>query len=241
MTAHLRIFLFCLFNRDMSTKGYETIASDEDDNEDESFHPTTSANFLSLLTFWWMNGVLRTGSKRPLTQSDFLPLHKKDRTRDLTERLQKIWNDHVQECNNIEEKKPKLWKCVYKTISFRETLLPVCFWVTECGFRVSQPLILGFLLRLLSSAELNLPLAYACCAVLTLTGLSTICTHYSAYTCDLLGMRLSSAFRGIIYLKVCNVYTIVCSRRSDSGEPGAHGLLGELSIGGAEQEKCGKC
>ena len=186
----------------MSKNGYETLATDEDDDTDQPSHPTRSANFLSLLTFWWINSIFKIGRKRPLNQSDFLLLHEKDRTRDLTERLQEIWNNHVQECNISGTKQPKLWKCVYKMISFRDILLPMCFWLTECVFRVSQPLVLGFLLHLLSSVEVNRSLAYACCVILTLSGLSTACTHYSAYTCDILGMRLSSAIKGIIYLKV---------------------------------------
>ena len=192
-----------ILNR-MSNKGYEKITTGDDDDDAKSPHPTTSANFLSLLSFWWMNSVFKTGSKRPLKQSDFLPLHEKDRTRDLTERLQKEWNNHVQECNMTEGKQPKLWKCVVKTVSFCDICLPMCFWLLESMFRVSQPLVLGFLLYLLDSAETSRPLAYACCVFLTLSGLSSACTHYSAYSCDLLGMRLSSAIKGIVYLKVRN-------------------------------------
>ena len=186
----------------MSNKGYEKITTASEDDETKSFHPTTSASLLSLLSFWWMNSVFKIGFKRPLKQSDFLPLHEKDRTRDLTERLQKEWNDHVQECNMKKGKLPKLWKCVLKTVSFHDIFLPTCFWLLESMFRVSQPLVLGILLHLLGSAEKSRALAYACCVFLTLSGLTSACTHYSAYSCDLLGMRLSSAIKGIVYLKV---------------------------------------
>ena len=188
----------------MSNKGYETITTGDEDDDTESSHPTISANFLSLLSFWWMNSVFKIGSKRPLKQSDFLPLHEQDRTRDLTERLQKEWNNHVQECNMTDGKQPKLWKCVVKTVSLRDVCLPVSFWVLESMFRVSQPLVLGFLLHLLGSAEESRSLTYACCVFLTLSGLASACTHFSAYSCDLLGMRLSSAMKGIVYLKVRN-------------------------------------
>ena len=189
----------------MSNKGYVKITTEDD--KTESLHPTTAASLLSLLSFWWMNSVFQIGSKGPLTQSDFLPLHEKDRTRDLTERLQKEWNNHVQECNMAEGKQPKLWKCVLKTVSFHDICLPMCFWLVESMFRVSQPLVLGLLLHLLRSAEKSRFLAYACCVFLTLSGLTSACTHYSAYSCDLLGMRLSSAIKGIVYLKVRNDVT----------------------------------
>ena len=186
----------------MPNEGYETIATKEDDDTDQPSHPTKSANFLSLLTFWWMNSIFKTGSKRPLNRTDFLPLHEEDRTRDVTERLQMEWNSHVQECNNTEGKQPKLWKCVLKTISYKEVLFLRSVWIIDSICRVSQPLILGFFLRLLSSTERDRPLTYACCLLLALGGLSGACTHYSAYRLDLLGMRLSSAVKGIVYLKV---------------------------------------
>ena len=198
--------MFIFFNSKMSNKGYETLGFDNDECDDRrSSHPTTSANFLSLLSFWWINKIFKIGSKRPLKQSDFLPLHPDDRTRDLTERLQKEWNNHVQECNMMTEgKQPKLWKCVLKTVTLNDVFLPLCFWLMESMFRVSQPLVVGLLLHLLNSAEdsRNHLLAYACCIFLTLSGLTSSCTHYSAYSCDLLGMRLSSAIKGIVYLKV---------------------------------------
>ena len=211
--------LFCLFNNKMPNKGYETIATDGDDDTDQPSHPTKSANFLSLLTFWWMNSIFKTGSKRPLNQSDFLPLHEEDSTRNLTERLQKEWNKHVQECNSTEGKQPKLWKCVLKTISCKEILFLTSFWIIESICRVSQPLILGFLLRLLSSTERDHPLAYTCCLLLALGGLSAACRHYSGCRLDLLGMRLSSAIKGIIYLKV---------RASNSWT--CHGILPQCSF-----------
>lgn len=194
----------------MSNKGYETIATNEDDDVTDSSHPTTSANFLSLLTFWWMNRIFKTGSKRPLKQSDFLPLHEEDRTRELTERLQEQWNNHVQECNTTEGKRPKLWKCVLRTICFREVSCLMSIWLAESICRASQPLVLGFLLSLINSADGNRFLAYVCCLLLSFSGLATAFTHYPPYKFELLGMRLSSAIKGIIYLKV--ITNMLCCR-----------------------------
>ena len=188
----------------MPSKDYEILANDKNDEtrQEKYSHPMSSANFLSLLTLSWMNGIFKIGNKRPLNQSDFLPLHDDDRTRELTEQLQKEWNNHVQEYNSTARKQPKLWKCVLRTISLKEILYLMTFWFTESICRVSQPLILGLLLRLLSSTEMDRTLTYTCCLLLALGGLSTACTHYSAYRFELLGMRLSSALRGIINPKV---------------------------------------
>ena len=186
----------------MSKNCYEKISADENDDTDQPSHPVKSANFLSLLTFWWMNSVFKTGSKRPLNQSDFLPLHEKDRTRDLTERLQKEWNKQVQECNRTKAKQPKLWKCVLRTLSCREISFILILWSIECTSRVCFPLVLGLLLRLLSSPEMDRPLVYACCFLLGSSGLTALSQHFAVFRAELLGMRLSSAIKGIIYLKV---------------------------------------
>ena len=106
----------------MSRKGYETLATNED-NTNQSFHPTKSANLLSLLTFWWMNNIFSKGNKRPLNQSDFLPLHEDDKARDLTERLQKEWNDQLPKWNNSQGKQPRLWRCVLRSTSFQSNAI----------------------------------------------------------------------------------------------------------------------
>ena len=191
----------------MSKIRYKTLATDENYDIEEPCHPTvrSSTSFCSLLTFEWMNSIFKTGSKRPLNQSDFLPLHENDRTRDLTEQLQKEWNDQVEECNNEATggKKPKLWKCILRMLPWREIVLLMNFWLMESLFRISQPLVLGLLIHLLSSTEKpDHALVYIFCFLLAMGGLSTACTHYSAYRFELLGMRLSSALKGIIYLKV---------------------------------------
>lgn len=208
--------LSSMFSRKMLKKGYETVATEEDDDEDQSSHPmiVTSDSFFSLLTLSWMNSIFKLGSQRPLNQSDFLPLHEDDRTRELTEGLQTEWNDHLQECDKTAGKRPKLWKCVVKTISVKEILYQTSFWFAESVCRVSQPLVLGFLLRLLSSPEIDRSLLYASCLLLSFSGISTACTHYSAYRFELLGMRLSSALKGIIYLKVsaCTIRLVHINR-----------------------------
>ncbi len=187
----------------MSSKSYEKLASDEHDDDDKNCHPATTANFLSILTFWWINGLFKTGSQRPLKQSDFLPLHHKDRTRDLTEQLWKTWNNHVEECNKTEGRQPKLWKCVIKTIPWQEHIVPSCSLMLDSICRVLQPLLLGIIINLLTSKE-NRSLAYTCATLLVLCCFPQLYTHLVAYKYDMISMRLSSALKGIIYLKVGN-------------------------------------
>ena len=190
-----------IFNRKMSQKGYGAIKPDEDD-ADHSTHPVKSANYLSLFTFWWMNSTFRTGNKRPLNQSDFLPLNEEDRTRDLTERLKDLWNYEVHHCSTTPGEQPKLWKCLLRMLSYREMIFLLIFWFLESIFLLLVPLGLGLLLSLLTATELNRPLIYGCCLFIGMAGVFSATTHYSAFKSDVVGMRFAAAIRGIIYKKV---------------------------------------
>ena len=184
----------------MPKPSYERVVNDEKE-EDNNSHPLSSANFLSQLTFWWMFRTLKTGNKRPLERADFLSLHKADRTEELTERFRNLWNNTLQKCDEKGEQ-PKLWKCVMSFISFKEVCVVLCIWMLETICRILQPWILGILVSLLMQPEYDRRLAYACSALLGLVALVCACAHVASFKCEMLGMRLSSALRGIVYLKV---------------------------------------
>ncbi|KAJ7370545.1 hypothetical protein OS493_031551 [Desmophyllum pertusum] len=184
----------------MTTKGYRKITGAEDEEENTS-HPLNTANCFSMLTFWWMNSVFRTGSERPLEKSDFLPIHEKDRTRDLTEHLQTQWNNDVDRSNKELGTKPRLWKTLLSTISLKEMSFLWSILTIDSAGRVFQPLLLGYLIHVLTFEPEKRLLACSMSLLLALSGLLTSCSHYVSYQCELLGMRLSSAIKGIIYLK----------------------------------------
>lgn len=185
----------------MTKKGYRKVPGQETADEHELHHPLSTANFLSIVTFWWMNGVFRKGTERPLDESDFLPLHEKDRTRDLTERLQKQWNNDVAKCNE-DGTKPKLWKSVVKIISFKELCISWSLLLLESVGRVMQPLLIGILVHFLRSGNEDGVTLYVCAGLMTFNGLVYILSNYSGFHLELIGMKLRSALQGLIYLKV---------------------------------------
>ena len=186
----------------MSSRGYKSVPTEEEDGDDVKQSSRSTTCFLSELCICWMNSIFKVGSKRPLNQSDFLPLRNEDRTQDITERLQEDWDRHVKECRATGVKQPKLWKCLARMISWGEIFYVMSFFFVESIGRVTQPLVLGWIIRLLSSSERGTPFTYFGCLLLSLSGLSSACTHLSEYRFELLGMRLRSALKGIVYLKV---------------------------------------
>lgn len=178
----------------MAKNGYKKISAGE---------KTDNVSFLSLLFFQWMNGVFKTGSERPLEESDFLPLPKENITSSLIEQLQANW-DREKAKSKANGKKPKLWKSVIKMLSFKETM----FLISTSGLyslsRIVQPLFLGYLMSTLMSPEPQKNyLLYGCALAMGVNALiGCLSMHHFDFRCELLSIRLSSALKGLVYLKV---------------------------------------
>ena len=180
----------------MARNGYNKISPSEDKE---------SVSFVSLLLFQWMNSIFKTGSERPLDENDFVPLSKENSASFLTDQLQANWNKEKTKCNKTQ-KRPKLWKCVTKLISVKDAIIIVFTSALRSISIVLQPLLLGYLISILMSSEphKDYPLyMYGCTLALCANSLiGALCVHHYDYRCELLGIRISSALKGLIYSKV---------------------------------------
>ena len=178
----------------MARNGYNKISPSEDKE---------SVSFVSLLFFQWMNSIFKTGSERPLDENDFLPLSKENSASFLTDQLQANWNKEKTKCNK-NQKRPKLWKCVMKSISGKDAIIIVFTRALRSVSSVLQPLLLGYLISILMSSEphKDYPLYGCTLALCTNSVIGALCIHHYDYRCELLGIRISSALKGLIYSKV---------------------------------------
>lgn len=178
--------------------GYKKISTDDVTEGEEE-----KVSFLSLLLFQWMNNVFKTGSKRALNQDDFLSLAKENSAGFLTVQLQENWNKEKIKCTKTG-KKPKLWKSVLKTLSVKDALIIIFSGFLYSLSRVLQPLFLGYLISaLMSAGPKNNYLVYGCAFAMWLCALiGSIAMHHQNYTAQMLGMRISSALKGLVYNKV---------------------------------------
>ena len=170
-------------------------------------NPQKDAGLFSLLTFWWMNGVFQTGAKRPLQESDFLPLQEEDETQRLTEKIQKLWNCEKKKCAE-SEKKPRLWKSVLKAVSLRQWGLLLFTNVVDSTCRILQPLLLGFMVsEMINIQNDDRFLLYMYAAAMSVNAVvrSQVMHQYS-YRSLLLGMQLRAALKGVVYLKVSQLF-----------------------------------
>ena len=178
----------------MARKGYNKISLSEDKER---------VSFVSLLLFQWMNSIFKTGSERPLDDNDLLPLSKENSASFLTDQLQAKWNEEQTNCNRSQER-PKLWKCVIKLISVKDAIIIVFTNTLRTISTLLQPLILGYFISMLMSSEPRKDyLLYGCPLALFITSvIGALCMHQYDYRCELLGIRISCALKGLIYSKV---------------------------------------
>ena len=169
----------------------------------EAFNPQKEAGVSSTLTFHWMNGIFRTGNKRALEESDFLPLQDDDDTKRLTERIQRNWR---VECKTraVSGSEPRFWKAVLASIPRRSCAVLLWSGVIDAVCRFLQPLLLGFLLLNMESAQ-DVEYYSACelAAAMFLNALVRItANHCFIYHCERIGMQLRAAIKGAVFLKV---------------------------------------
>jgi len=178
----------------MANNGYKKIST----NEDKEI-----VSFVSFLLFQWMNSIFKIGGERPLDENDCLPLSKENSSSFLTDQLQANWNKEKTKCNR-NEKRPKLWKSVIKLLSLKDAIFIV---FTNTLFSVShllEPLLLGYFISILMSAEPQKNnLLYGCTLALCINSvIGALSMHHHAYRCELLGIRISCALKGLVYHKV---------------------------------------
>ena len=162
-----------------------------------------NVSFLSTLLFRWMNDVLKSGNERAIDENDFLSLNEECTACFLTEQLQSKWTDETANSKR-HDKQPKLWKSVLKMLTTREAMILFVTATVLLFCRVLQPLLLGYLVKSLMMAELQHHfLLYGCALALGINELiGSLCWHQFDYRCEVFGIRISSAIKGLVYVKV---------------------------------------
>ena len=158
---------------------------------------------MSLLFFQWMNNIFKIGSERPLDENDLLPLSKENSSTFLTNQLQANWNKETAKCNRNQNRN-RLWKCVIKLISLKDAMIIVSTYALRTISTLLQPLLLGYLISILMSSEPQKDnLLYGCTLALCINSIiGALCMHHYEYRCELLGIKISCALKGLIYYKV---------------------------------------
>ena len=158
--------------------------------------------FFSYLLFSWMDSTFKTGSKRALQESDFVPLSTENTTRAATEKLQSNWNKEKTKCRE-NGKKPRLWKSVLKMLSVKDIIIFSLSGAMYSVSKISLILLITYIISALLSSQAQNNLAYLSALAMFITSLfQAMGHHHVCYRGELTGIRVSCALKGLIYHKV---------------------------------------
>lgn len=194
-----------------STENVEDGVNSGSESKVES--PESTANWLSTLTFNWLNTLLRTGYTRPLQSDDLYGMPRNRLVEDHADLLEKSWSERLDKDTNEKISLGSImWKAKHKKDSTRLalTLNEVCFqWFWLGGLlklsgdmsQMVSPLLIRFLIATLSDPSqrgLRSGFGYAV-GLFFLLVFSVTCNVHGFYRSYTTGILLRGALMHVIY------------------------------------------
>ena len=172
-------------------------------NKSDKKNPRDGASVLSIIFMWWMQDVLRLGSKQLLTDKDLFPLLEDYKADMLIEKAEKYWLEELK-MSQLKNKKPRLWRALIRMIPWRSGLSMIILRTLWSLSFVSLPLCLWLVLKTLNDGpNVNMKLAFIYVAFLGITSVvKAISTQHYDYLTELWALKLKVAVIGLVYKKV---------------------------------------
>ena len=169
-------------------------------------NPKENASLLSLLTFSWLNDLLKRGNQRALENDDLPPLLEEDKNQALTKNLENDWSRNCKPELTTKTwiRSAKLWRALWNLVPTSEKALVLTLAFTHIVLRLLQPLFLiGLLAELMKESSGDRRWIYLSASGVCLsTWLIAISKCHCDYRSSMIGMRVRSALLGVIYKKV---------------------------------------
>jgi len=180
--------------------------------------PENSASFLSQITFWWFNGMILKGHKKPLTTDDMWTLNEENRANTVLNKFNKVWTPKVEKEKQIAIKKASEGELVTTNVnvlgSILTTFWPSMLFVGILKFVAStlvfvNPIVLDRLISFMTPTS-HEPTwrGYFYASLMLISPLfeSLINSQYE-YRVSLISLKMRACIISVIYKKVCNVKT----------------------------------
>ncbi|KAK9685100.1 hypothetical protein K7432_015628 [Basidiobolus ranarum] len=169
--------------------------------EDANVCPEKYANVFSLITFSWMNSLLKTGSKKPLVEEDLWTLEDQYKARQISDQFQDVWQRELRQ----EKKDPSMAWTLAKSFGV-PFLYGAFFKVLEDILAFVQPQLLKQLMSFVGSHSTENPelayRGYTIAGAMFLTALmQTIFSQQYFQRSTVAGMKLYGALVTAIYRK----------------------------------------
>ena len=169
-------------------------------------NPKENASFISLLTFSWLNNLLKRGNQQALENDDLPPLLEEDEIQALTNNLEREWSRSCKAAQTTKTwiRTAILWRALWSLVPTSEAALVLTLAFTHILLRLLQPLFLiGLLAELMKESSGDRRRIYLSATGVCLSAwLIAISKCHCDYRSSMIGMRVRSALLGVIYKKV---------------------------------------
>ena len=166
-------------------------------------NPRETAGFLSLITFSWLNNVLKFGSQHPLEEKHLFPIETSFQAEKLVGDLEREWLAEERTCER-NRTTPRLWRAMMRIICYRDYITVGILRIFYSIMMNLFPLILWFFLKsILSASEISysstLPFVICICVA---SIARSVFVNEGSFRAEMLAIRLKVALIGLVYKKV---------------------------------------
>ena len=173
-------------------------------------NPRDDAGFLSLLTFSWINNVLKLGSKQPLEEKHLFTVEASFQTERLVADLEREWlaEERTSEQNRT---KPRLWKAMMRVIPCRDYItMAFLRMFYSIAFNIFALIVWFFLKSIFSSSEISFKATLPFVIGMSLVSLTrTFCIGHGIFKAEMVVTKLKVALIGLVYKKASIVHVFL--------------------------------
>ncbi|RHY84314.1 hypothetical protein DYB26_002032 [Aphanomyces astaci] len=176
-------------------------------------HPLESVNWLSYITVWWMDALIRKGAQAPLTERDVWPLAKADTVDSVYPLVTAKWDPAL---------KPRLVVVLWQAFRYRIVVSFLLFSLYAV-LSLLQPIAVKSMMQYLEQEDvtataLGLTNGYALVIVLFVVSMTSACImDFAGYYAAHIGLNLKSAVANMVYVKTLSLSGLAKAKFS-SGE-----------------------
>ena len=170
-------------------------------------NPRDEAGFLSLLTFSWINNVLKLGSKQPLDEKHLFTVEPSLQAERVVVDLEREWLAE-ERASDQSQTKPCLWRAMMRVIPCRDYII-VAFLraLYAIAFNIFPLTVWFFLKSISTSSEISykgmLPLVIGISLVVFTITLSS---NHGSFKAEMISTKLKVATIGLVYKKASTVH-----------------------------------
>ncbi|PSN47509.1 hypothetical protein C0J52_02251 [Blattella germanica] len=168
----------------------------------QNAHPRATANQFSVITFFWTFDLFKKGYKRDLELEDLYAPLDEHKSSLLGDKVEKLWNEELHD-SEVKKKEPSFMKVIVKCFGLTTFLYGLAIAVCEVLFKISQPLLMGGLIRYFTpGSNMSIDTAFIYVAALVVCSAANVVTRQVYMMATLhIGMKIRVAVCSLVYRK----------------------------------------